>query len=102
MCGKPLSAVATPKTSTAQTKTVPQQPVPQAEEVVDIDNLTFQGQIEKFSVSQNVQLGDLAQQGKTGFARDIPKRINKKKQIEEFRAEASKAARVDVQDGGAE
>lgn len=70
-------------------------------EVIDdmIDETSFQVEIEKTG-DKGITFANLAQQPKTGFSRPRPKKVNKKKEIELFRQEASKSARIEIQDTG--
>lgn len=67
----------------------------------DIDASSFAVEIEKFG-DRGIKFEDLAKQSKTGYTRPPTKKVNKKKEMELFRIEASKPARIDVTDGGTE
>lgn len=69
---------------------------------IDADQIQFEGMIESFGDNKGITFDQLSQQRKTGFTREVPKKINKKKEIEAFRIEASRSARVEVTDGGPE
>ena len=69
---------------------------------IEIDERNFGVDIETFGDNKGVKLGQIAEQGKTGFARSIPKRIDVKKTMASILEEARKPARVDVSDAGTE
>lgn len=69
---------------------------------VDIDASHFGVEIESYGDNKGVKLGSVAEQQKTGFVREVPKRINVKKAMASILEEAKKPARIEIGDTGAE
>jgi hypothetical protein len=70
---------------------------------IDVDISKFDAVVESFGDNKGIKFSELAGQQKTGLKpRPVPKRINVKKEIEAFIAEASRPAKVEITDGGSE
>ena len=94
------SAVANKISHVKQASITPKEELKHFFDTINVDDFKFNAEVESFGDNNGIKFSELAQQRKTGFSRPVNKKINVKKEIEKFRAEASAPARIDMEDSG--
>lgn len=100
-CGKPLT-ISQANIQSKSTIIHNSKPEVESDEIEIIEDIEFHGSVESMGENKGIKFEELAKQSKTGFNRPKNKKVSIKKELEIFKAEASKPARIDMSDGGIE